>query len=79
LREDLVRRVTMQRFVDTIGYHSTVEQAAQTATRCGVRTLVLTHQIPTPAPDSKDEWIGIARAHFDGEIVFGEDLLSLTV
>jgi ribonuclease Z len=79
LRDDLVRRVTMQRFTDTIGYHSTVEQAAQTAARCGVRTLVLTHQIPTPAPDSKDEWIAIARAHFDGEIVFGEDLLSLTV
>ena len=79
LRDDLVRRVTMQRFVDTIGYHSTVKQAAQTAARCGVRTLVLTHQIPTPAPGSRNEWIGIARAHFDGEIVFGEDLLSLTV
>ena len=78
LRDDLVRRVPMQRFADTIGYHSTVEQAAQTAARCGVRTLVLTHQIPTPAPGSTDEWIEVARAHFDGEIVFGEDLLSLT-
>jgi ribonuclease Z len=78
LREDLVRQVPMKRFVDTIGYHSTVEQAAQTAARCGVRTLVLTHQIPTPAPGSEDEWLGIASAHFDGEIVFGEDLLSLT-
>jgi ribonuclease Z len=77
LREDLVRLALMQRFVETIGYHSTLEQAAQTAARCGVRTLVLTHQIPTPAPGSKDEWIGIARAHFDGEIVFGDDLLSL--
>jgi ribonuclease Z len=79
LREDLVRRVAMQRFVETIGYHSTVEQAAQTAARCKVRTLVLTHQIPTPAPESKDEWIAIARRHFDGEIVFAEDLLTLTV
>jgi ribonuclease Z len=77
LRDDLVRMVPMQRFVDTIDYHSTVVQAAQTAARGGVRTLVLTHQIPTPAPGSKDEWIGIARAHFDGEIVFGDDLLSL--
>jgi ribonuclease Z len=77
LREDLVRLALMQRFVETIAYHSTLEQAAQTAARCGVRTLVLTHQIPTPAPGSKDEWIGIARAHFDGEIVFGDDLLSL--
>jgi ribonuclease Z len=79
LRDDLVRRVSMQRFVETIGYHSTVTQAAQTAARCGVRTLVLTHQIPTPAPGSKDEWIGIARQHFDGAIVFGEDLLHLSV
>lgn len=79
LRDDLVRRVPMQRFVDTIDYHSTVSQAAQTAARNGVRTLVLTHQIPTPAPDSKDEWVAIARQHFDGEIVFGEDLVSLSV
>jgi ribonuclease Z len=77
LRDDLVRMVPMQRFVDTIDYHSTVVQAAQTAARNGVRTLVLTHQIPTPAIGSADEWIAIASAHFDGEIVFGEDLTSI--
>ena len=48
LRDDLVRLVPMQRFVDTIDYHSTVVQAAQTAARGGVGTLVLTHQVPTP-------------------------------
>lgn len=78
LREDLVRMVPMQRFVDTIDYHSTVEQAARTAARGGVRTLVLTHQIPTPAPGAKDEWVALARAHFGGEIVFGEDLTSVS-
>ena len=31
LRDDLVRMVPMQRFQDTIDYHSTVVQAAQTA------------------------------------------------
>ncbi|MEY2431388.1 MAG: ribonuclease, partial [Acidimicrobiaceae bacterium] len=36
LRDDLVRLVPMQRFVDTIDYHSTVAQAAQTAARGGV-------------------------------------------
>ena len=35
LRDDLVRMVPMQRFVDTIDYHSTVAQAAQTAARGG--------------------------------------------
>jgi ribonuclease Z len=78
LRDDLVAMVPMQRFRDTIDYHSTVAQAAQTAARCGVGTLVLTHQVPTPPAGAADEWIGIAREHFTGEIVFGEDLTSIT-
>ncbi len=79
LRPDLVRLVPVQRFVDTIDYHSSVEQAAQTAARCGVGTLVLTHQVPTPAPGSADEWISIARAHFAGKVVFGDDLTEIAV
>jgi ribonuclease Z len=79
LRDDLVRMVPMPRFVDTIDYHSTVTQAAQTAARAGVRTLVLTHQIPTPAVGSEDEWVAIAREHFGGEIVFGEDLAVVSI
>jgi ribonuclease Z len=79
LRDDLVRMVPMQRFVDTIDYHSTVEQAAQTAARGGVGTLILTHQVPTPAPGTADEWIAAARDHFAGAIVFGEDLASISV
>ena len=78
LRDDLVRMVPMQRFQDTIDYHSTVVQAAETAKRGGVRTLVLTHQVPTPAPDAADEWTAIAREHFDGEIVFGNDLATIS-
>ena len=62
LRDDLVNMVPMQRFKDTIDYHSTVVQAAQTAARCGVGTLVLTHQMPTPGAGSADEWIGSRRA-----------------
>ena len=49
LREDLVKLVPSARFNDILDYHSTVQQAAQTAARAGVRTLVLTHQIPAPA------------------------------
>ena len=79
LRDDLVRLVPVPRFVDTIDYHSTVAQAAQTAARGGVGTLVLTHQVPTPAPDAREEWIAIAREHFSGEVIFGEDLTSVTV
>jgi ribonuclease Z len=79
LRDDLVRMIPAQRFVDTIDYHSTVAQAAQTAARNGVGTLVLTHQIPTPAPGADHEWVAIAREHFDGEIVFGQDLLRWAI
>jgi ribonuclease Z len=78
LRDDLVRKVPMQRFVDTIDYHSTVVQAAQTAARGGVGTLVLTHQVPTPGVGAADEWIAVARQHFDGDIIFGEDLASIS-
>jgi ribonuclease Z len=77
LRDDLVRLVPMPRFVDTIGYHSTLEQAARTAARAGVGTLVLTHQVPSPAPGSAQEWVELARRQFDGTIVFGEDLTEV--
>jgi ribonuclease Z len=77
LRDDLVRLVPMPRFVDTISYHSTVEQAAASAARAGVGTLVLTHQVPTPAPGAAEEWLALARAHFDGRVVFGEDLIEV--
>jgi ribonuclease Z len=79
LRDDLANLVPIQRFRDTIDYHSTVEQAAQTAARGGVGTLVLTHQIPTPGPGSADEWIATARRHFAGDIVFGDDLTAVSI
>ena len=78
LRDDLVNIVPLQRFRDTIDYHSTVEQAAQTAARAGVGTLVFTHQVPTPAPESSAEWVEIAARHFEGTIVFGDDLTRIT-
>lgn len=78
LRDDLVSLVPSPRFRDTIDYHSTVAQAAETAARAGVRTLVLTHQVPTPAPGSEEEWARIACRHFDGEVVVGEDLVGVS-
>ena len=79
LREDLARQVPFQRFLDIIDYHSTVRQAGETAQRAGVRTLVLTHQVPTPTPGSDDEWIALAAEAFEGEIVMGNDLTVVTV
>ena len=79
IRADLVRLVPSERLQDIIDYHSTIEQAAQTAARGGVRTLVATHFVPTIFPGSEAEWHDRAAAHFDGEIVLAEDLMAIDV
>jgi len=79
IRDDLVRQVPNPRLHDIIDYHSSVTQAAQTAKRSGVGMLVLTHMVPAVAPGAEDEWIAIAREHFDGEIVLAHDLLAIDV
>jgi len=79
LREDLVRAVPFQRFLDTIDYHSTVQQAADTAQRAGVGTLVMTHPVPAPAPGTEGEWVALAAEGFSGTVVMGEDLTVVTV
>lgn len=79
LRDDLVRQFPFQRFLDILDYHSTVEQAAETAARAGVSKLVLTHLIPAPAPGTEHEWTELATKHFTGEVVVGNDLTTITV
>lgn len=76
IRADLVRQVPSQRLQDIVDYHSTVEQAAQTAARAGVRTLMLTHYVPPLVPGQEAQWRSLARDHFAGEIVLGDDLTS---
>ena len=82
IREDLVRTFAPlipigERFLDILDYHSTVQQAAQTATQCGVGTLVLTHFVPAIQPGQEDEWRALAAEHFSGDIVIGPDLTSV--
>ena len=79
IREDLVRRVPSQRFQDILDYHSTVEQAAQTAARAGVKTLMLTHYVPALMPGQEGEWRALAAPLFSGQIVLGDDLTSVSV
>jgi ribonuclease Z len=78
IRDDLVRRVPSQRLQDILDYHSTVAQAGQTAARCGVKTLMLTHYVPPMFPGQEAEWRALAAAHFTGEIVLGDDLTKVT-
>lgn len=62
-----------------IASHTDVADAARVAARANVKTLVLTHFVPTEGPDtpSEEEWLAPARRHFKGEIVLGRDLLEL--
>ena len=78
IREDLVKLVPRQRFQDILDYHSTVGQAADTAERAGVRTLVLTHYVPAPPLGHYDEWRELAGG-FTGQLVMGDDLTTVTV
>jgi ribonuclease Z len=77
IRDDLVRQIPIARLQDILDYHSTVEDAARTAARAGVGTLVLTHYVPAMAPVQSDEWRALAAAHFDGDIVLGDDLTTI--
>jgi ribonuclease Z len=79
IREDLVRSIPVPRLQDILDYHSSVEQAAQTATRGGVGTLVLTHYVPPMQPGTEDEWRALAAAHFSGPIELGDDLHRVEV
>jgi ribonuclease Z len=74
IRADLVAAIPIPRLLDILDYHSSVEQAAQTATRNGVGTLVLTHYVPPLQPGAEGEWRDIAAAHFTGPVELGDDL-----
>ena len=65
--------------LDILDYHSDVEDAARTAERVGVKRLVLTHMVPAPLPEQYPEWIDLAKQHFDGEVVIGDDLTTISI
>jgi ribonuclease Z len=53
-------------------YHCTPEQAAELATKAGVKKLIFTHIIPA---DGADDIVRRARRLFAGEVVAGKDLM----
>ncbi len=79
VRPDLIEPLGLARLLDVLDYHSSVEDAARTAARNGVGTLVLTHPVPAPPPGGEEEWASLARAHFEGTVVVAHDLLALDV
>ena len=79
IRADLVQQMPVQRIRDILDYHSSVEQAAGTAARAGVGTLVLTHYVPPLVPGQEDQWRAQAATEFSGPVEIGDDLLRVSV
>ena len=79
IRKDLVETMPMQRIKDICDYHSSVEEAAATATRAGVGILILTHYVPGIAPGQEDDWRALAATAFDRQIELGDDLHRVEV
>jgi ribonuclease Z len=79
IRKDLVEKLPPQRIRDILDYHSSVEEAAATAARAGVGTLVLTHYVPPLAPGQENDWRALAATAFDGTIELGDDLHRIEV
>jgi ribonuclease Z len=79
IRRDLVETMPQQRMRDICDYHSSVEQAADTAARAGVGTLILTHCVPPVMPGQEDDWRAKAASVFDGRIELAPDLHRVEV
>ena len=79
IRKELVAQVPSQRLRDILDYHSSVQQAAATAARAGVGTLVLTHYVPPLVPGQEDQWRALAAEEFSGRVELGDDLLRVAV
>jgi ribonuclease Z len=77
VRGDQIEALGVPRLLDVLDYHSSVPDAAGTAQRAGVGTLVLTHMVPAVQPGAEQEWIDQATAVFGGTVVLAEDLASI--
>jgi ribonuclease Z len=80
IRKDIVANLPMQRIKDTLDYHSSPEEAARTAARAGIGTLVLTHYVPPiPTGGAGDDWKALAAEHFSGVVELGDDLHHIEI
>lgn len=58
--------------------HTSAEDAGRVAQAAGVKTLVLSHFVPTDDTTITEEmWASAARAHFTGRVVVGRDLMEI--
>jgi ribonuclease Z len=79
IRKDIIANVPIPRMQDTLDYHSSPEEAARTAARAGLDTLVLTHYVPTFPSGGGEDWRALATEHFAGRIELGDDLHAVQI
>jgi ribonuclease Z len=79
IRKDILTHVPQQRVKDVCDYHSSVQEAAATAARAGVGTLVMTHYVPAIVPGQEEQWRALAATEFSGRIELGDDLHRVEV
>ena len=80
IRKDIISNIPMQRMQDTLDYHSSPEEAARTAAKAEIDTLIYTHYVPPmPMGGTADDWRALGAAHFAGTIEVGDDLHTVTI
>ncbi len=86
IRKDIIETLPLQRAKDILNYHSSVEEAAETAQRAGMETLILTHYVPGIPPAENEfhelvvqQWRNRAAENFSGKIEIGDDLLKISL
>jgi ribonuclease BN (tRNA processing enzyme) len=58
--------------------HTAAEDCGRVAEAAGVKTLVLSHIVPSEDPAVTDQmWIDAARAHFRGTVILAKDLMEI--
>ncbi|KAA1245771.1 ribonuclease Z [Mycobacterium simiae] len=79
IRKDILMHVPQQRVKDVCDYHSSVQEAAATAQRAGVGSLIMTHYVPAIVPGQENQWRALAATEFSGQIELGDDLHRVEV
>jgi len=62
-----------------VASHTEAVEVGRVAAQAGVKTLVLSHFVPTEGEGTPtdEEWLAAARTEFKGEVVLGSDLLEI--
>jgi len=61
-----------------LSHHTAAEDAGRVAQAAGVKTLVLSHLVPSDDPAISDQmWLDAARTNFRGSVIVGKDLLEI--